>query len=306
MSMPHPNANRLQGVLTAIVTPFAANGDLALEHMPALLEFQRQAGIDGVVVCGTNGEGTSLSVDERKRTLEAVLADRGGLKVIAATGAANLPDTIELTRHAASAGADGALVLPPFFFKQPTVQGLAAWFAQVLEAADLPILLYNIPHQSAIAISDELIGLLSDHANLSGIKDSAGDWDVTAHTIARWPQLRVFAGSDRLGARIAHTPAAAGSISGTANPFPEIIAGIHRAHAQDPHGNGAEAAQQRADALIDILLRYPLIAVSKSIMAHRGLPRLAVRSPLIDLTSAQEESLLAELHVAGLLSPSIV
>src|SRR5579859_151575 len=157
--MPHPNAKLLHGLLTAIVTPCAPHGKLALEHMPALLDFQRQAGIDGVVVCGTNGEGPSLSVSERMRTLEAVMAHRGVLQVIAATGAASLWDTIELTQHAARVGADAALVLPPFFFKQPPAQGLADWFAPVLEAADLPILLYNIPQQSAVAISDELIGL---------------------------------------------------------------------------------------------------------------------------------------------------
>ena len=115
--MPPPNATALRGLLTATLTPLDLQGRLALEHFPALLSFQRQAGIDGVVVCGTNGEGTSLSVSERKRALETVLAHRDGLTVVAGTGAANLPDALELTRHAGEAGADAALVLPPFFFK---------------------------------------------------------------------------------------------------------------------------------------------------------------------------------------------
>src|SRR5580704_18695981 len=109
--MPHPNANMLYGLLTAIVTPCEPYGKLALEHMPALLEFQRTAGIDGIVVCGTNGEGPSLSITERKAALETVLAQRGEFTVVAGTGSGSVVDAIELTRHAKDSGADAALVL---------------------------------------------------------------------------------------------------------------------------------------------------------------------------------------------------
>src|SRR2546421_9841701 len=101
--MPQERA-RLHGVLTAILTPFDLEGRLRLEMMPALLDFQRRAGIDGVVVCGTNGEGTSLSVAERKETLETVLEHRGEMSVVAATGAASLTDALELIQHAAAVG----------------------------------------------------------------------------------------------------------------------------------------------------------------------------------------------------------
>lgn len=295
--MPHQNVERLQGVLTAILTPFERDGRLALEKMPDLLAFQRQAGVDGVVVCGTNGEGLSLSVEERQRTLEAVLAHRKGLTVVAATGATSVTDAVALTRHAGEVGADAALILPPSFFKNPTAQGLADYFRPVLDAADLPALLYHIPQYSAVPISDELLALLQDHPNLAGVKDSSGDWNGTSHFITRWPQLKIFAGSDRLAAKAAASDAA-GSISGGANAFPEVIVGVSNAQRQ---GGDAPAAQQRLDALIDITSRYPLIAVSKSVLAHRGLPRLGVRPPLIDLTSAQEESLISELRAAGML-----
>src|SRR5262249_16855803 len=118
--MPHPKSAALRGLMPAILTPFDMQGCLALEHTPALLDFQRRAGVDGVVGCGTNGEGTSLSVTERKRVLEVVMEHRGGLTVIVGTGAANVPDAIELTQHAAEVGADAVLVLPPFFYKNPT------------------------------------------------------------------------------------------------------------------------------------------------------------------------------------------
>jgi 4-hydroxy-tetrahydrodipicolinate synthase len=299
--MPHPNAARLRGLSTAILTPFDAHGDLRLEHMPALLEFQRHGGVDGVVVCGTNGEGASLSVDERKQTLEAVMAHREGLLVIAATGAASITDAVELTRHAGEVGADATLILPPIFFKNPTAQGLADYYRRVLDAADLPGLLYNIPQFSAITITDELLALLADHPNLTGIKDSTGDWNSTSHFIQDYPQLRIFPGSDALLARGA-AAGAAGAISGGANAFPELIVAILRAHRENPHGDEAAIAQKRIHTLIGITSRYPLLATNKSVIAQRGLPRLSVRPPLVDLTPLQETRLLDELRAAGFLS----
>jgi 4-hydroxy-tetrahydrodipicolinate synthase len=298
--MPHSDAAKLRGLSTAILTPFDAHGDLRLEHMPALLDFQRQAGIDGVVVCGTNGEGTSLSVGERKQTLETAMAHREGLLVVAATGAASVTDAVELTKHAAMVGADATLALPPIFYKNPTAQGLADYFLRVLDAADLPCMLYNIPQFSAVIITDELLALLADHPNLSGIKDSTGDWASTNHFITAYPQLRIFPGSDRLLAR-GLAAGAAGAISGGANALPELMVAIHRAHHAQPNGESAMEAQKRLDAVIDITLRYPLIAVSKSVIANRGLPRLSVRSPLVNLSPTQEESLLRELRAIGAL-----
>ena len=123
--MSHPKAGVLRGLMTAILTPFDREGRLALEHMPALLDFQRQAGIDGVVVCGTNGEGTSLSVAERKQALESVMEHRGSLTVVAGTGASSVTEAVELTPHAAEEGAAAALGFPPLFIKKPTAPGMA-------------------------------------------------------------------------------------------------------------------------------------------------------------------------------------
>jgi 4-hydroxy-tetrahydrodipicolinate synthase len=288
----------LQGLFTATLTPMDRQGELALERFPALLEFQQRAGIDGVVVCGTNGEATSLSVEERQQALEAVLAHRGALTVLAGTGAASLTDAIALTRHAA--GATAALVLPPFFYKDPGTAGLAAYFRAILDAADLPILLYNIPQQSAVAISDALLEQLAGHPNLAGLKDSTGDWQSTSHFLTRYPHLRVFAGSDRL-ASLCYTHGGAGCISGGANAFPEVVAAVRDAYRADPGGPSLQNAQDRLTALAAITARYPLLAVNKSILAHRGLPRLGVRPPLVNLTPTQEESLLAALREAHFL-----
>lgn len=288
----------LRGILPAMVTPFDAAGALNLDALSSYLDFQRAAGVDGVVVSGTNGEGTSLSVDERKRLLEAVLRLRGRLMVVAGTGAASVADAIALTRHAGEAGADAALVLPPFFFKNVTAQGVADYFRQVMDAAALPTLLYSIPQFSAVAVTDEVLALLAGHPRLAGLKDSAGQWERTHALITGRRDLVVFPGSDDLLGR-ALAAGAIGSISGTANSFPELVVGVKRAHES---GGDVAAAQARLDAAKDIVHQYPLIAVNKSILAHRGVARMWVRPPLINLTDAQERELMARLREAGLLS----
>ncbi len=298
--MPRANIAHLNGMLTAIVTPFDLEGNLALAHLPALLDAQRDAGIDGVVVSGTNGEGTSLSVAERKQLLEAVAGHRDGLLLIAGTGAASVTDALELTRHAADIGVDAALVLPPFFYKNPTAAGLADYFRRLLDSADLPILLYNIPQQTAVTITDDLLAVLHDHPNLAGIKDSTGDLTSTHHYITHYPELRIFAGSDRV-TRQAVAAGGAGGISGSANAIPAVVSALYDAAVIDADSRQTVEAERKVNLLVDVLLRYPLIAVSKCVMAQRGLPRLGVRPPLVNLSGVQEAALVAELKDSGLI-----
>lgn len=302
--MTSTTADRLRGVLTATLTPIDLQGDPALQHFPALLDFQRNAGIDGVVVCGTNGEAASLSVAERKRVLETAMAHRGSLTIIAGTGASSVSDAVELTRHAAEVGADAALVLPPFFFKNPTAEGLEAYFRPILDATSLPVLLYNIPQFTAVPITDALLQRLADHPNLAGIKDSAGDWARTLEFITCYPNLRIFSGGDRLAAQC-FTHGGAGIISGGANAFPELYSAIRDAHLAEPASEAVDKAQKRLDAALDITTRYPFLSTSKAIQAHRGLPRLGVRPPLTVLSPSQERELISELTAAGFLPANI-
>ncbi len=288
---------RLHGVMTAILSPFDLDGRLMLDWLPALLDFQRAAGMDGIVVCGTNGEGTSLSVEERKQSLEIVLKHRGDFQVVAATGATSITDALELTRHAADAGADAALLLPPFFFKNPPVRGLADYFLPILDAAKLPILLYNIPQMTSVPITNALLDRLAGHPRLAGVKDSAGDWARTQELIQKYPQLQSFAGSDYLAGRC-FSAGGAGCVSGGANPFPETVAAVRNAW-QSGDAGALEKAQSRLDAMLDILVRYPFVGTSKSILARRGLPRMGVRPSLVNLSPQEEAAMLAEFEAAG-------
>jgi len=284
---------------TAILTPLDQNGRLALEMMPALLEFQRAAGIDGVVVCGTNGEGTSLSVAERMKTLDVVMEHRGSLSVIAGTGATSVMDAIELTRHAAERGVEASLLLPPFFFKQPPVEGLAAYFLPILDEIDLPLLLYNIPQMTAVPITDPLLARLADHPRLAGIKDSAGDWTRTHELITKYPHLKTFAGSEYAAAKCLRA-GGAGCISGGANAFPELLVAVRSAF-QSGDASATDAAQSRLEEMLNILVRYPFVGASKSVLAHRGFPRMGVRPTLVSLSPTQEDAMIGEFKAAGLL-----
>lgn len=283
-------------VITAMVTPFDSEGALNLDFIPDYLAFQRENGIDGVVPSGTNGEATSMSVEERKALLEYVLGHRTGLTIIAGTGAASVTDAVELTKHASQVGADACLVLPPFYYKNPSARGVADYFLQVLDASTIPTYLYNIPHQSAVPITDDILVLLRGHPRLAGIKDSAGNWDRTHALITGYPELNIFSGADELLSR-SIAAGSAGGISGSANAFPELVSGVKNAATPED----AAAIQAKLDTAKRILMQYPLIAVNKSVIAHRGVGRMHVRPPLIDLTEPQESELIARLKGEALL-----
>src|SRR5262249_38805998 len=153
--------------------------------------------------------------------------------------------------------------------------GLADYFRPILDSVSIPVLLYSIPQQSAIAISDEVLALLQEATNLAGLKDSQGLWDRTSALITENRTLSIFAGNDELLSR-ALAIGGAGAISGTANAFPELVVGIREA----VKAGDAVFAQSRLDAAKNILLQYPLIAAAKSVLANRGVDRMWVRPPL--------------------------
>ena len=287
----------LKGIFTALVTPFNRRSELDLSQIPHLIEFQRSAGVDGLVVCGTNGEGPSLSVPERMGLLENVLQHRRGLKVIAATGAAALADTLALTAHASDVGCDAVLVLPPFFFKCAGPEGFARSFEKVARVTKVPIILYSIPQLSGVPITSSLLRLLKDCQGLCGVKESSGDRAAAVEILTEHPDYSLYVGSDDLAAELL-TLGAAGIISGTANAFPELLIGVWRAHRD---GKGLAEAQERLNAAISIVIQYPMVANMKAVLAIRGIADLDVRLPLVALTQSERNALREKLLAADLL-----
>jgi 4-hydroxy-tetrahydrodipicolinate synthase len=282
-------------IFAASVTPFhSVTGEVDHGWVPAHLRWMEANGLDGVVPCGTTGEGPSLGVSERMAVIDTVLAHRGRLKVIPGTGCAALPETVALTRYAIERGADAALVLPPFYFKGMSDEGLLAFFRAVCDA--LPqggkILLYHIPPVSQVAITTGVIdGLLESHPqNLLGLKDSSGDADHTVMLCTRYPQLQIYPGSPPVTSR-ALSAGAAGGIYALTNIFPGAMRALYDAHAA---GRGVSEAQARVNALSDALKPYGNVPAVKALLPHvADLPPTAPRAPQLPLTPAEAEALVA-------------
>jgi 4-hydroxy-tetrahydrodipicolinate synthase len=266
----------------ALITPFQSpSGPPDLAAIAPHLRWLEENGVDGIVPAGTTGEGPSLSLAERKAVIDACLAARGRLSVIPGTGCANLPETIEATRYALERGADAAMVLPPFFFKGLSDEGLLAYYRAVCDS--LPpggkIVLYHIPPVSQIPITTGVIdGLMESHPQaIDGLKDSGGDPEYTALLVRRYPSMRVFTGGAPLFTR-ALADGAAGGIFAIANIFPRELRAILDG------GADAAAAQARATEITNIFKGYGAVPAIKALMPRlTGLALTSARAPLANM-----------------------
>ena len=177
-----------RGLYTALITPFK-NGKIDDKAFQALVEWQVAQGVHGVVPCGTTGESPTLTYEEHKRVAAlCVEAAHGRVKVLAGTGANSTDEAIMFTQHAKHAGADGALIVSPYYNK-PTAEGVYQHYKAIARAVDIPIIIYNIPGRSVIDINDETLKRLSQIPTIVGVKDATGD-------LARVSTLRALTGPD--------------------------------------------------------------------------------------------------------------
>jgi 4-hydroxy-tetrahydrodipicolinate synthase len=160
-----------------------------------MMAYFKENGADGVVVLGTTGEYPSFSVVERKKIAETALKHRSGLNIIVSPGTPNFPETIELSQHAAANGADGLLIIPPFYYKQPPLEGLTKYYSLIFEQVTIPINLYHIPRTSGVPITIELLHSLEKYPNLAGIKDSNGDAAEYERYVKEFPKLNMRTGT---------------------------------------------------------------------------------------------------------------
>ena len=295
----------IRGVWCATLTPLTDSG--APDHARLVQHVRRlqDEGVDGVAPFGTTGEGQSFSVAERRAGLEALVeAGIAPGRILPATGCAALPDTVELTRHAIALGCAGALVLPPFFFKEVTDDGLFGSYAALIDAvADprLALYLYHIPQITAVPVPAQVIGRLRTAypGVVAGLKDSAGVLEHTRAVLARFPDLAVFVGHEP------HLPAmlaagGAGTICGIANLFPLLVRRLHDG-AGTPDGDAALATIRQ---FIAIAFDYPPMPAFKALQAHltRDDAWARVRPPLSPLSAADGRAMLDRLRGSGIIS----
>ncbi|HEY6307159.1 MAG TPA: dihydrodipicolinate synthase family protein [Candidatus Angelobacter sp.] len=160
-----------------------------------MMAYFKENGADGVVVLGSTGEYPSFSVAERKKIAETALKHRNGLNIIICSGTSNFPETIELSQHAAVNGADGLLIIPPFYYKQPPLEGLTKYYSLIFEQVSIPINLYHYPRMSAVPVTPELLHSLEKYPNLAGIKDSNGDTPEYEQYVKEFPKLNMRTGT---------------------------------------------------------------------------------------------------------------
>src|SRR5499426_1001573 len=185
-----------EGVLTALVTPFR-DGEIDEGALRALVDRQIEAGIDGLVPCGSTGESATLSHAEHRRVVEIVVrAARGRVPVVAGTGSNNTREAIALTRHAKEAGADGALLISPYYNK-PTPEGIVQHYAAIARETAFPLVVYNIPGRTASNLLPATMARLAEIEQVVGVKESCGDLHQVAQLIASTPDsFKVLSGDD--------------------------------------------------------------------------------------------------------------
>lgn len=299
-------STRLTGAFAPAVTPFKADlspdPDLFLSHCRWL---QRQGA--GLAVFGTNSEANSLSVAERTTLLDHLIGHGvDPRRMLPGTGCCALPDTVTLTRHATRHGCAGVLVLPPFFYKGVSDDGLFDYYAELIERVALPelrVYLYHIPAFSGVPVSLRLIERLSARfpQQIAGVKDSSGDWANLEAMLCTFPHLSIFPASESLLAR-AMPLGAAGCISASVNINPAAIAAM----CDNWHAPDAAHTQAELDAIRRIVQAFPMIAALKWILAHyHGDHRWQrLRPPLCALTARQQDALQARLRDAGFAMPA--
>ena len=185
------------GSCTALITPFAADHAVDYPALAGLLDFQLENGTDALVVCGTTGEAAAMSYEERLRTIEAVVRHVDGrIPVIAGSGSNNTESAIALSRDAVLAGADALLVVTPFYNKA-TPKGLVRHYTAIADAAEKPVILYNVPSRTGVKCTAEVYAALAEHPNIVGVKEAGGDLALVQKTRELCPEdFSIWSGND--------------------------------------------------------------------------------------------------------------
>ncbi len=301
---------RMKGVLAAVLTPLNADLSPDIARMARHCRWLLDNGCDGLGVLGTTGEALSFSVSERISILEG-LADAGIPMECAlpGTGAAALSDSVELTRHATDIGAGGCLILPPFYFKEVSDDGVYASFCEVVErvaSPDLQAYVYNFPQMSGVPISYDVIERLlrAYPQTVVGIKDSSGNLDNMLGMLERFPGFSVFPGSERAFLDVLKA-GGAGCITAVSNISASLAQRVYSAWVENETLD--EEAFSMMQAVREVITAYPLQTALKAVVARHcddaGWSR--VRPPLVELNDDICAEMFGKLDATGLRLPPL-
>jgi len=290
-----------EGALTAMVTPFDEKGEIDEEGLRKNVEFQIKNGIHGLVPVGTTGECSTLSYDEHIRVIEVVVdAARGRVPVLAGTGSNSTWEAIMLTRRAKEVGADGALVVVPYYNK-PTQAGLYAHFKRIAEEVDIPIVIYNIPSRTGVNMLPETVAKLAELENIVGIKEASGDMQQVKRImeLVRREDFIVTSGNDSDTLEIMRM-GGVGVISVASNIIPnEIVQLVEAARSGD--WETAEKIHQKLLPLFRALFIETNPVPVKTAMRWLGMSAGGVRLPLVEMEPENQQKLRQTLVELGIL-----
>jgi 4-hydroxy-tetrahydrodipicolinate synthase len=287
------------GSFVALVTPFR-NGQVDEAKLRELVEMHATRGTDGLVPCGTTGEAPTLSHEEHRRVIEVVVdANRKRMKILPGTGVYSTRDAIELTRYAEKAGADGALVVSPYYNK-PTQEGLYRHFRAIAESVAIPIVVYNIQSRTAVNVETATMSrLVKDVKNIRGVKEASGSLDQMSQVIsACGPAFSVLSGDDNITLPLMAV-GGHGVISVIANIVPRETADMVHA-ALDGDFKRARELHHRLFPLARAAFLETNPIPIKEAMAMAGMLEPEFRLPMCRMTDANRETLRGLLRQYGL------
>jgi 4-hydroxy-tetrahydrodipicolinate synthase len=288
-----------RGSMVAVVTPFK-DGAVDGEALGKLTEFHAREGTDVIVPCGTTGESATLSHEEHERVVKIVVeAARGKMKVLAGTGSNSTEEAIRLTRFAKQAGADGALLITPYYNK-PTQEGLYQHFEAVARNADLPIVLYNVPGRTSVNMLPETVARLARIPSIVGVKEATGSLQQVSKTVELCgPKFDVLSGDDFTTFPVLAV-GGTGGISVTANIIPRdmkaMIEAFNKGDLQE-----ARRLHYQTWPLHEVMFLETNPIPVKAALAMMGRISWDIRLPLTPLSAASREKLKKALTNYGLL-----
>ncbi|MBB4267676.1 4-hydroxy-tetrahydrodipicolinate synthase [Roseospira visakhapatnamensis] len=289
-----------QGSLTALITPFAADGSVDADAFQAFVDWQIKEGSNGVIPVGTTGESPTLTHEEHKRVVELCVEAVGGrVPVIAGAGSNATHEAMDFARHAKSAGADAALVVTPYYNK-PSQEGLYQHYKAIHDAADIPIIIYNIPGRSVVDMSVATMARLAKLPNIVGVKDSTNDLARPLATrLEIGPDFCLLSGEDATAAAFL-AQGGHGCISVTSNVAPALCAQMHAAWRAGDLATFA-TVRDRLMPLHQVLFTDTSPGPVKAAAALLGKCAPTTRLPLVPISDATRDSVEAVLRRVGVL-----
>ena len=286
-------------MLTAMITPFTSAGALDLDGAARLAEHLVDQGNDGLVLNGTTGESPTTTDEEKEQVLRAVVEAVGGRAfVLGGVGTFDTAHTLELARQAEKAGAHGLLVVTPYYSKPPQ-EGLRRHFTAVADATGLPVMVYDIPGRTAVAMETQTLLRLAEHPRIVAVKDAKDDLGASSEVLAR-TDLAYYCGSDMLNLPLLSI-GGVGFVSVVSHIVTPRLVALADAFAAGEVARATTLHQELLPVYAG-LFRTQGVILTKAALALLGLPAGPVRAPLVDATPEQRSRLREDLLAGGVVA----